>query len=122
MKRAIQLAAVLIVAWAGAFGIAFAVVEWRNDGNGETAEETPTSLSSERLLTATEAALAAEDYIAERPLIFPSDYGYGCQVTDFNSHRDEWILVCRNETLFGVQFGEEITLAVHDPTSNVRPL
>jgi len=36
-RRLIQLAPVLIVAWAGAFGISYAVFEWRDsDGTGNT--------------------------------------------------------------------------------------
>ena len=36
LKRAIRLAAVLIVAWAGAFGISYAVFEWRDDSPDKT--------------------------------------------------------------------------------------
>ncbi len=91
LKRAIQLAAVLIVAWAGAFGIAFAVIEWRDDEDGQSSQSNDSS--TERNLTATEAAALAQKFLAstesESVAIFA-----GCEADDFNARRDEWIVAC----------------------------
>lgn len=91
LKRAIQLAAVLIVAWAGAFGIAFAVIEWRDDEDGQSTESNDSS--TERNLTATEAAARAQQFLATT-----EDEGIamlaGCEANDFNNQRNEWIIAC----------------------------
>lgn len=73
----------LIVAWAGAFGIAFAVIEWRDDEDGQV----------ERNLTATEAAARAQQFLATT-----EDEGVAmlarCEANDFNKERNEWIVAC----------------------------
>ncbi len=83
LKWAIRLAPVLIVAWAGAFGIAFAVIEWRDDEDGQV----------ERNLTATEAAARAQQFLGttedERIAMLA-----GCEADDFNNQRNEWIVAC----------------------------
>ncbi len=82
-RRVIRLAPVLIVAWAGAFGIAFAVIEWRGDEDSQV----------ERNLTATEAAARAQQFLAAT-----EDEGIamlaGCEANDFNNQRNEWMVAC----------------------------
>ena len=91
LKRAIRLAAVLIVAWAGAFGIAFAVIEWRGDEDGQTSQSNGNS--TERNLTATEAEALAQKFLGttedERIAMLA-----GCEADDFNARRNEWIVAC----------------------------
>ena len=90
-KRAIQLAAVLIVAWAGAFGIVFAVIEWRDDEDGQSSESNGSS--AERNLTATEAAALAQKFLGtteDESIAMLAD----CKGNDFNKERNEWLVGC----------------------------
>ena len=82
-RRVIRLAPVLIVAWAGAFGIAFAVIEWRGDEDGQV----------ERSLTATEAAARAQQFLATTEYEGIAMLA-GCEADDFNERRSEWIVAC----------------------------
>ena len=90
-KRAIQLATVLIVAWAGAFGIAFAVIEWRDDEDSQSAESNDSS--AERNLTATEAAALAQKFLATTESESIARLA-GCEAGDFNERLDEWLVAC----------------------------
>lgn len=90
-KRAIQLAAVLIVAWAGAFGIAFAVIEWRVEEDGQM--EQVSASSTERNLTATEAAALAQKFLATTESESLARFA-SCEADDFNTQRNEWIVSC----------------------------
>ena len=91
LKRAIQLAAVLIVAWAGAFGVAFAVIEWRDDEDGQSSESNDSS--AERNLTGTEAAALAQKFLATTESESFARFA-GCEADDFNERRGEWIVAC----------------------------
>lgn len=91
LKPAIQLTAVLIVAWAGAFGIAFAVTEWRVDEDGQI--EQSSASSAERNLTATEAAALAQKFLATTESESLARFA-GCDADDFNERRNEWIVAC----------------------------
>ena len=91
LKSAIRLAAVLTVAWAGAFGIAFAVMEWRDDEGGQSSESNDSS--TERNLTATEAAALAQKFLATTESESLARFA-GCEADDFNERRDEWIVAC----------------------------
>ncbi len=91
LKRAIQLAAVLVVAWAGAFGIAFAVIEWRGEEDGQSSEANDSS--ADRNLTATEAAALAQKFLATTESESIARLA-GCEAGDFNERGDEWLVAC----------------------------
>ena len=84
----------VIVVWAGAFVIAWAVVEWRSDNASRTAEPT----AQARRLTATEAAAIAQQNIYDARHEYP-EYGSiafrsDCNVTEFSESRRVWLVTC----------------------------
>ena len=83
-----------IVFWAGAFGIAYGVVEWR--GEGEPIEQSATSSSQQRLLTGGEAAAKAQSYFYDQVVELgeAGKVAVSCDPEDFNSRTNAWIIKC----------------------------